>query len=101
MRTLVLHPVFSKSDNARDPKDALGEAKSLAEALDLAVVEARVVPVPRRRAGTLFGSGKVEELTAFVAENEIGLVIIDGPLSPVQQRNLERAGRPRCWTAPG
>ena len=90
MRTLVLHPVRSKS-SGRDPKDALAEAVSLAGALDLDVVAAETVPLPKARAGMLFGSGKVEELAARIAEREVGLVIIDGALSPVQQRNLEKA----------
>ncbi|HRO09896.1 GTPase HflX [Amaricoccus sp.] len=90
MRTLVLHPVRSKA-TGRAPEDALAEAVSLAEALDLEVVGAEVVPLPKARAGMLFGKGKIEELGALVAEREAGLVIIDGPLSPVQQRNLEKA----------
>ncbi len=89
MRTLVLHPVRSKGE-ARDPKDALDEAVSLALALDLDVAAAQVVPLARARAGMLFGKGKIEELAATIAEHEAGLVIIDGPLSPVQQRNLEK-----------
>jgi len=39
---------------------------------------------------TLFGSGNVETLRAIIAEGAIGLVVVDGALSPVQQRNLER-----------
>ncbi len=101
MRTLVLHPVLSKSAGARAPADALSEAVSLAGALGLDVVDARIAPVPRRRAGTLFGSGKVEEIAAAVAEAEVGLVIIDGPLSPVQQRNLERAWKAKVLDRTG
>ncbi len=101
MRTLVLHPVLSKAAGSRNPTDALAEAVSLARALGLDVVDARITPVPRRRAGTLFGSGKVEELTVAVAEAEIGLVIIDGPLSPVQQRNLERAWKAKVLDRTG
>ena len=100
MRTLVLHPVRSKADD-RDPKDALAEAVSLAGALDLDVVGAEVVPLPRARAGTLFGKGKVEELGALIAEREVGLVIIDGPLSPVQQRNLEKAWKAKVLDRTG
>lgn len=90
MRTLVLHPVRSK-DGPRDPGDALAEAASLAAALELEVVGTETVPLPRARAGTLFGSGKVAEIATLIEEGEVGLVIIDGPLSPVQQRNLEKA----------
>ena len=43
-------------------------------------------PVP----GTLFGSGNVENLRGIIAENHIGLVVVNSALSPVQQRNLER-----------
>jgi GTPase len=100
MRTLVLHPVI-RNDGPRAPGDALAEAASLARALDLEVVDALTVPVPRRRAGTLFGSGKVEELAEAVKLAEIGLVIIDGPLSPVQQRNLERAWKAKVLDRTG
>ena len=100
MRTLVLHPVRSKGAD-RDPKDALAEAVSLAGALDLDVVGAEAVPLPRARAGMLFGKGKVEELAALIAEREVGLVIIDGPLSPVQQRNLEKAWKAKVLDRTG
>jgi GTP-binding protein HflX len=89
MRCLVLHPVL-RERSSREPEDALAEAVSLAEALSLEIAAAEVVPVPRIRAGTLIGSGKVEEIRALVAAHEVGLVIVDAPLSPVQQRNLER-----------
>ncbi len=73
------------------PEDRLEEARGLAEAIELDVVEGLIVPVPNPKAGTLFGSGKVDELAALVGEREIGLVIIDHQVSPVQQRNLEKA----------
>jgi GTP-binding protein HflX len=71
--------------------DRLTEARGLAEAIELSIIDSFVVPVPQPRPATLFGSGKVEELKALIAENEISLVIIDHAVSPVQQRNLERA----------
>lgn len=89
MRALVLHPLRS-GDGRRDPKDALAEAVSLSAALGLEVVGADVVPLPKARAASLFGTGKLAELTERIAEAEAGLVIVDGPLSPVQQRNLEK-----------
>lgn len=49
------------------------------------------MPVANPRPGTLFGSGKVESLKALIAAHEIALVVIDHPVSPIQQRNLERA----------
>ncbi len=63
----------------------------LAEAIDLDVVDSMLVTVATPRPATLFGTGKVEELKALIAAHDIALVIIDHPVSPIQQRNLERA----------
>ncbi len=69
----------------------MDEAVSLAAALPgLEVVGAEIVPLPKARPGSLFGTGKLEELGAAFKAAEIELVIIDGPVTPVQQRNLER-----------
>jgi GTP-binding protein HflX len=73
------------------PHDRLQEATGLAEAIDLDVKESLLVPVANPRPGTLFGTGKVESLKALISAHEIALVVIDHPVSPVQQRNLERA----------
>ena len=71
---------------------ALEEGVSLAVALpNLDVIGMTVVPLPRPHAGMLFGSGKIEELKTLFKENDIELVLIDGPVTPVQQRNLEKA----------
>jgi GTP-binding protein HflX len=70
---------------------ALEEAVSLADALPgLEVLGADVVRLPRIHPGTLFGSGKVEELKALFHGAEVGLVLVDGTVSPIQQRNLEK-----------
>ncbi|MCC5984475.1 MAG: GTPase HflX [Rhodobacteraceae bacterium] len=91
-RALVLHPDIRGAARSRDPADALAEAMALARALPgLDLLGGEVVRLPRAHPGQLFGSGKIEDLKARVAEDEIELVLIDGPVSPVQQRNLERA----------
>jgi GTP-binding protein HflX len=72
-------------------KDRLSEATGLAEAIDLAVIDRQLIPVSTPRPATLFGSGKVEELKSLIDEQEIALVIVDYPVSAIQQRNLERA----------
>ncbi len=90
-RALVLHPEIVSGPGTRDSALALEEAVSLAHALpDLEVVGAEVVRLRKPDAGRLFGKGKREELKALIAGTEAALVLVDGPLSPVQQRNLER-----------
>jgi GTP-binding protein HflX len=98
VRALVLVPVKrgrpTGGDNARDAEARVAEAVGLARAIDLEIVDGIAVPLAAYRPGTLFGSGKVEEIKERVEADKLGLVIIDHPLSPVQQRNLEKA-----WTA--
>ena len=54
------------------------------------VVRRFVQRIDLPNAKTFIGSGKLEEIEAFVTEHEIGSVIFDDELSPVQQRNIER-----------
>ena len=89
-RALVLHPDLG-GRAARDPEGRLSEALALACALPgLDVAGGLVVPVREARPGTLFGPGKLDELKARIDGEEIELVLIDGPVTPVQQRNLEK-----------
>ena len=91
-RAWVLHPDIKSDPDRREAKFALAEAVSLAHALpELEVVGSEIVPLPRVRAGLLFGSGKIEELAQRLKAAEVELVLIDGPVTPVQQRNLEKA----------
>jgi len=76
---------------ARPPQARLDEAVGLAAAIHLDVVASGLVPIPNPKPATLFGAGKVEELAGLVREEGADLVIVDHPLTPVQQRNLERA----------
>jgi GTP-binding protein HflX len=75
----------------RAPDAKLEEAVGLAGAIDLRVVEAGVVPLANVRPATFFGKGKVEEIAGLVKAEEAGIVVMDCALSPVQQRNLEKA----------
>ena len=90
-RALVIHPVMRGDESRRDPQARLDEAAGLAAAIDLEVVEKLLVPVSQRRPSHLLGSGKVDDLKGLIAELAITLVIVDHALTPVQQRNLERA----------
>ena len=99
--SVVLAPVLGAKQKARgatrltspvrSPQARLDEAVGLAAAIDLEVKASGLVPVPNPRPATLFGSGKVEELAGLVRAEEAVLVIVDHPLTPVQQRNLETA----------
>ncbi|MDQ4061958.1 MAG: GTPase HflX [Pseudomonadota bacterium] len=76
---------------ARSPEARLEEAVGLAKAIDLEVAAAIAFTLATIRPATYLGSGKVEELKRALAEAEAELAILDCALSPVQQRNLERA----------
>lgn len=91
-RAWVLHPDLKTDHSRRDAGPALEEAVALAAALpDLEVVGATSVRLPKIHAGMLFGKGKIEELRVAFEAAEVELVLIDGPVTPVQQRNLEKA----------
>jgi GTP-binding protein HflX len=74
----------------RADEQRLEEICGLAAAIDLEIVASGIIPVAKARPATLIGAGKVEELKGVVAAEEIGLIIVDHPLTPVQQRNLEK-----------
>jgi GTP-binding protein HflX len=88
---LVLHPDRARRDDLRASGARLAEAVGLAEALDLKVWDALIVPLRAPVPATLLGAGKVAEIGALCAQNELDVVVVDDALSPVQQRNLERA----------
>ena len=88
---LIIHPVRSGSAQSRDPQARLEEAVGLAQALDLEIAETLIVPLRGKTPATLFGSGKVEELRLLCEVEEIDVVVVDDQLTPVQQRNLEKA----------
>lgn len=90
-RAWVLHPDLKSDPDRRAAGPALDEAIALAAALPgLDVIGSDVVRLPRPHPGLLFGTGKIAELGARFKAEDIELVLIDGPVSPVQQRNLEK-----------
>jgi len=93
-RAIVLVPITRERDDrlaARDAAARVEEAEGLARAIDLDVAAGIAVPLASFRPATLFGSGKVDEIGKRVEADKAGLVIVDHALSPVQQRNLEKA----------
>ena len=78
-------------DIARAPAARLEEAVGLALAIDLDVRNSGIVLIGDIRPATYIGKGKVEEIAGLVKTLEAGIVVVDCALSPVQQRNLEKA----------
>ncbi|SDE79368.1 GTP-binding protein HflX [Celeribacter baekdonensis] len=90
-RAWVIHPDITSDRSRRDPVAGLEEAVALADALpELEVVGSEIVRLPKMQPGQLFGSGKIAELKERLNAAEVDLVLIDGRVSPVQQRNLEK-----------
>ena len=90
---MVVHPYLKSDERYRQRSVAarLEEAVGLAMAIDLEVVDALAAPISEIRPATLIGKGKVDEIKAVCENAHVELVICDGQLSPVQQRNLEKA----------
>jgi GTPase len=89
-RAVVVHP-DRRSGGARDIEARLAEAAGLAAAIGIDVVDAAAPHVRAPQAATLFGSGQVETIAGRLRANDAELLIIDGVLTPIQQRNLETA----------
>ena len=98
-RALVIVPILGPQAvsgaeqstlHQRSEASRLEEAVGLARAIDLDIVHSGTVQLSKLRPSTLFGSGKVDEFKGTVKALDIGLVIVDHPLTPVQQRNLEK-----------
>src|SRR5215213_5362450 len=85
----------------RSPEARLEEARSLALAVGLEVTEAFTVTLADPNPRTLLGSGKVHAITELVERFNAELVIVDGQLSPVQQRNLEKAWKAKVLDRTG
>ncbi|WP_186663333.1 GTPase HflX [Rhizobium daejeonense] len=102
MCAVVIVPVLKQARGAaaaetvaptRSNESRLEEAIGLARAIDLTIAAGIIVPVNQPRPATLLGTGKIEEVSALLDEHNAGLVIVDHPLTPVQQRNLEKEWR--------
>ncbi len=84
-------PADASRHDTRAADARLEEAVGLAASIGLVIIRRAVLPIRGRRPATLLGSGQVESLAEAVAQDGIAVVIVDARLSPVQQRNLERA----------
>ncbi len=81
----------SPRDAPRDANERLAEAVGLTAAIGMTVSRAMVAPLARPVPATLLGSGKVEEIALEVKAEKPELAVVNAMLSPVQQRNLEKA----------
>jgi GTPase len=81
----------TESHAVRGSEARLEEATGLARAIDLVIAEALIATVSEIRPATYLGKGKVEEITGLITGHDIELVVMDCALSPIQQRNLEKA----------
>jgi GTP-binding protein HflX len=101
-RAIVIEPWVKASPrrnvgaqaSARTPEARLEEAIGLARAIDLMIVQAGLVTLSDIRPATYIGKGKVDEIAGMVKSLSASIVVMDCPISPVQQRNLEKA-----WSA--
>jgi GTP-binding protein HflX len=90
-RAVVIHPQHDGRGVSRSTAARLEEAEGLAQALDLVVVDALAATLRGRTPATLFGKGKVEEIGQLCQALEADVAVVDDALTPVQQRNLEKA----------
>jgi GTP-binding protein HflX len=99
-RAIVIEPWLKQAPRAggaraqaelRTPQARLDEAAGLARAIDLNVVEQGLVTLSDIRPATYIGKGKVDEIAGLVKTHGASVVVMDSPVSPVQQRNLEKA----------
>lgn len=88
-RAGIVCPFFAGTNFS--PEDRMAETVSLGAAISLDVVYSEIVKLRELKAGTFFGSGVVGRLADICREREIELLIVDASLSPIQQRNLEKA----------
>jgi GTP-binding protein HflX len=88
-RALVLCPDIKALRYDLDAPERLAEAEGLALAIGIVVAHAAILPVRKMQPNTLFGSGQVENIAVWCELHEVELVIVDGALTPIQQRNLE------------
>lgn len=88
-RALVLCPDIRALRYDLDAAERLAEAEGLALAIGVVIAHSAILPVRQMQPNTLFGSGQVENIATWCEQHAVELVIVDGALSPIQQRNLE------------
>ncbi len=85
----IIYPNVGNSDLL--PEDRLAETKGLAAAISLDILYSEIIKLRAIKPGTFFGSGIIEKVANICKESQLELLIIDADLTPIQQRNLEKA----------
>ena len=85
----IIYPNVGNSDLL--PEDRLAETKGLAAAISLDILYSEIIKLRTIKPGTFFGSGIIEKVANICKESQLELLIIDADLTPIQQRNLEKA----------
>ena len=85
----IIYPNVGNSDLL--PEDRLAETKGLAAAISLDILYSEIIKLRSIKPGTFFGSGIIEKVANICKESQLELLIIDADLTPIQQRNLEKA----------
>jgi len=88
-RAVIAVPELPREGARRSAEARVEEARGLAEAIGIAVVAAKPFRVRSVRPATLLGKGQVEEIAELAKAEEAKLLIVDAPLAPIQQKNLE------------
>lgn len=88
-RALVLCPDIRTLRYDLDAKERLEEAQGLALAIGVIIAHSEILSIRQMQPNTLFGSGQVQNIATWCEQHECELVIVDGALTPIQQRNLE------------
>ena len=86
---MIVVPELPREGARRSAEARVEEAEGLAQAIGIDVVAARPFRVRSVRPATLLGKGQVEEIAAIAKGEGAGLLIVDAPLTPIQQKNLE------------
>lgn len=92
-KSIVCHPDLRnkfKKKSTIDSTDCINEAILLANSLGIKVQFSKIYKIDRPNNSTLFNNGQVELINNKIKELNVDFLIIDGKLSPIQQRNLEK-----------
>lgn len=89
-RILLVHPEFAGKSSALDSDDSIQEAGAICAALDYLVVDRLIFRIANPHPNSLFGSGQVSTIAEHTRQLAPNLVIVNHPLTPVQQRHLEK-----------